>query len=126
MAIIFSMSSEPSFGEAHYISDRIALGLLPAWLTPLAPWLDRHLSTIVHLGEFGLLALLWANAFDHLPSLRPHALWLAWVVTVLYGASDEWHQRLVPGRSSTFRDWFTDILGATIALLLWSLWLRRR
>ena len=29
-----------------------------------------------------------------------------------YGASDEWHQSFVPGRSSDINDWYADSVGA--------------
>ena len=36
----------------------------------------------------------------------------AWVIAVAYGASDEWHQSFVPGRSPDVADWFADAAGA--------------
>jgi VanZ family protein len=125
MGVIFAMSSEPSFGESHYVSARVALGLLPAWLAPLAPWLDHYLSIIVHIGEYGLLALLWVNALARVPGLGAQAVLLAWLITVAYGVTDELHQSFVPGRSATLSDWLMDITGASLSLLLWSLWRRR-
>lgn len=124
MALIFVMSSEPSFGETDYFVTRIAAGLLPAWLLPVAPWLDQYLSHVVHIGEYGLLALLWANALHRFPGLHARAALLAWTITVLYGVTDEWHQSFVPGRSATLDDWLKDIVGATLALLIWTRWRR--
>ena len=38
----------------------------------------------------------------------------ATVVTLAYGASDEWHQSFVPLRDANVRDWFADMLGGAI------------
>jgi VanZ family protein len=43
---------------------------------------------------------------------------LAFILTVLYAISDEWHQFYVPGRYSDVRDVMVDALGALAALLL--------
>ena len=125
MVLIFAMSSVPAFGEAHFFADRIAGGLLPGWLTPVAPWLDRYLSHVVHVTEYGLLTLLWIRALVRIPTLSRHATLLAWSIAALYGATDEFHQMFVPGRSASLEDWLKDIAGAALAVLLWQYWPRR-
>ena len=39
----------------------------------------------------------------------------AWLVSVAYGVSDEWHQRFVPGRTAAVDDLLADALGAAAA-----------
>jgi VanZ family protein len=70
-----------------------------------------------HFAVYGLLATLvcrlshgWQMAF-----------WSLLVVSG-YGASDEWHQSFVPGRSSDVRDWIADTAGAAIAIALYVGW----
>lgn len=46
----------------------------------------------------------------------------AWLMVAAYGASDEWHQSFVPGRSSDAGDWIADTLGATVAIGAYTLW----
>jgi VanZ family protein len=46
----------------------------------------------------------------------------ALAITIGYGASDEWHQRFVPGRSSEMADLFADALGALGAVVLCWAW----
>jgi VanZ family protein len=43
------------------------------------------------------------------------ALALAWLITVVYGATDEWHQMFVPTRHAELRDLGADAIGALIA-----------
>jgi VanZ family protein len=38
----------------------------------------------------------------------------AWAIASGYGATDEWHQSFVPGRSADVRDWFADAAGALL------------
>ena len=40
-------------------------------------------------------------------------------LVALYGASDELHQLLVPGRSCDWRDWIADAAGGTLGAVLW-------
>lgn len=39
---------------------------------------------------------------------------MAAALSALYGATDEWHQRYVPTRTSDFSDWLADSVGATL------------
>jgi len=40
---------------------------------------------------------------------------VAWIITVAYGATDEWHQYFVPNRHAELRDLFADAVGACVA-----------
>jgi VanZ family protein len=44
------------------------------------------------------------------------------VVTSAFGASDEWHQSFVPGRSAEVADWVADTAGAACAAVLYVRW----
>ncbi len=44
--------------------------------------------------------------------------WLAALLTVLYGISDEFHQRFVPTRDASFADVGADAIGALLGTLL--------
>ena len=47
------------------------------------------------------------------------------VLAGLYGASDEWHQSFVPGRSPSLMDLLADVVGATTSVSM-SVFLTRR
>ena len=71
------------------------------------PW-----DKIAHLSVFALLSgLLWLATGG-----RRHVLPVGIVATI--GALDEWRQRYLPGRSTDLGDLATDVIGATLAVIL--------
>ncbi len=88
-------------------------------LTPGAPGLQEILG---HWAVFGVLAALWWWAL--LGAGVPHALPYALLITVLYGALDEFHQSFVPNRVPSISDWLVDLAGAISGLLILYIWLR--
>jgi hypothetical protein len=68
-----------------------------------------------HMLGYGLLAVAYLHAIG---KQRPHARWLAWLLAIGYGMTDELHQAFVPGRNAWIVDVGIDALGALIALML--------
>jgi VanZ family protein len=56
-------------------------------------------------------ALLRALAGGRSAAMTPRRIWLATILAVLYGVSDEFHQTLVPGRSPEMLDVVADACG---------------
>jgi VanZ family protein len=102
-AVIFAFSSVPHLG------------------TGLGTW-DLILRKIAHTAEYAVLGALLVRATG-----RP---WLAWVLGVLYAASDEIHQTFVTGRHGSPIDVAIDAVGVAIGVIAWQKlggrWLRRR
>ena len=95
MGLIFVFSAQPSLDSG--------LG-----------WVDSVGRKLVHFGEYALLCLLWWRLLrTRLPPRR--AALLAFVVSILYAASDELHQSFVDGRHGTPVDWAIDTAGAAAA-----------
>jgi len=93
----------------------------PIGFVPLDKW--------AHLAAYGLLAGLVILALRRGHNLRlPATAGLAIVLTVAYGASDEWHQSFVPNRWATMGDWLADAIGAMLMTGIWYLYesIRRR
>ena len=85
---------------------------------PEFEWLT--IDKLYHFVEYAILGGLLAIAFVKAkPAVVPSKLiWLvATVLSILYGASDEWHQTFVPGRFATVADWVADALGSIAGVL---------
>lgn len=103
MAVIFYVSAQPD---------------LPHHPEAVVDVIVKKLS---HMAEYGILAALalWAlgGASSSVP--RSHFLF-AFALAALYAASDELHQRLVPGRDPRPMDVGFDVAGAALALFAMS------
>ncbi len=78
------------------------------------------IDKLYHFIEYAILGALVARALVKArPSVVPARLvWhVAAVFSILYGASDEWHQTFVPGRFATLADWVADVLGSVAGVL---------
>jgi VanZ family protein len=106
MAVIFALSAMSS-GDPHH-----------AWYIVLA-------RKIAHFSEYALLLACWWRALRTV--MEPNrALATAYVVTVAYACTDEFHQTFVTGRVGTPRDVLIDATGAAAAAALIFLVTRRR
>lgn len=95
MLVIFILSSRPSDS-----------------LPDFATW-DFAIKKSAHMLGYGLLA----SAYLHFLGNNPKGKGLAWLLSLLYAVTDEFHQSFVPGRSASVYDVILfDNLGAGIAL----------
>jgi VanZ family protein len=73
---------------------------------------------LAHFAAFGTLAALvlrgCADGAWRAVSWRRGGI--AWLVTIVYAASDEVHQAFVPGRTAAIDDWAADTLGAGLVV----------
>ena len=102
MALIFFMSSLPTPPD------------IPGGLSDVSV----HALVYAVLGVLVLRAV--ANARWSGVAMRM-AGW-AFVITVMYGISDEFHQRFVPGRIAEVRDLAADVVGAFIGIMVVWTW----
>ena len=86
-----------------------------------SPGITRIDDKFGHFGIYGLLGTLvcrltrgWRGALASL------------IIVSAYGASDEWHQSFVPGRSTDVQDWIADTIGAAMGIALYMGWSRYR
>ena len=87
---------------------------------PNIPYVDK----VAHLGLYGGLGALVCWSLSECSELRGWRLVAAAVVAaILYGASDEFHQMFVPGRSAELGDLIADGMGGLIgaSLAMWAL-----
>ena len=107
---------------------RLYLALLGVWLTLLItltsipnpdfgegfPGMDK----VAHFGFYGVAGFLCALWRRESGQSGRRAVVFATLFVVLLGASDEIHQRWIPGRSMEFLDWIADVSGGTAGALV--------
>jgi VanZ family protein len=82
--------------------------------------LSNHLDKVAHFAAYLVLGFFLARGAAHWRI----AMWWALSMGVAYGASDEWHQSFVPGRSPSVGDWIADAAGSAAGVLIF-VWLLR-
>ena len=106
----------------------LAVAMTIVWLSAQSHYpggleLPPPLDKVAHATVFGALAWVMDLALQRnqpeLPLYRRHLL--VFVTVSLYGATDEWHQLFVPGRSCEWGDWVADTLGGGLGIFLGSL-----
>jgi len=103
----------------------VAIALLIFWLSSRSTYpggieLPYPWDKLAHASVFGALALALELTFRHLPKGMPlhRRHLLIFVLVSCFGASDEIHQRFVPGRDCDVLDWMADSMGAALGLAL--------
>ena len=91
---------------------------------------DVDVSPIGHFCEFFVFGLALQNAltktFGKRKAPAVAIIVLAIVLASAYGATDEFHQLFVPGRSCDPADWLVDTIAATIGILSFNAMKKRR
>jgi VanZ family protein len=81
----------------------------------LSRWDDKWAHVLIYM-PLGFL-LMQAMTRSEISASQRRMLLLTLLIGSLYGASDEFHQYFVPGRSPDWRDWIADSFG--VALGTW-------
>lgn len=123
LAVIFYMSSKS--GELIDTGSGIISLLRNALIAATTSFFGHAIdvSPIGHFTEFFLLGLALINALRLTFPLDKASLY-ALICASVYGASDELHQILVPGRSCDPMDWLVDTIAAALAVALFALVIR--
>ena len=74
-----------------------------------------HYDKVMHFIIFAILSVLLLIALLKNEFKKP--VMFAILFTIIYAATDEFHQFFVPGRNMDFFDWIADSLGSLIVLL---------
>ncbi|MBN1451104.1 MAG: VanZ family protein [Anaerolineales bacterium] len=92
---------------------------LPSAELPNFNWADRIVKKGGHALGYGLLAFAYLRGLKGENSrVSSRQLMVAWLMAVLYSATDEFHQSFTPGRHPAVTDVMIDALGAGLALIL--------
>ncbi len=124
MGVIFSLSARTA-EQSTVTSDAVLAAPMEAYENAHPeragdPLVYKRFQFIVrklaHMAEFATLCI-WAAGLLLAYRVR-FACPLGLGFAFLYGASDELHQRFVPGRECKVTDWLFDCAGAVIGLLV--------
>lgn len=131
MAFIFWFSAQPSdessamSGKFTEFAISVFLPHYPSWDTGTQQTVYEFVETVVrksaHFSIYALLGFLSMFSASRFFRRRCWQIGVAFTVSVLYAASDEFHQLFVTGRSGEFRDVCIDASGALLGILL--MWL---
>jgi VanZ family protein len=100
MGLIFVASAQPELPSAH------------------VRWLDILLKKAGHGLGYGVLGWLYLRALRNHCGKTEHARFLSVGMAAVYALTDEYHQRLVPGRNGALYDVAVDAVGAGLAATL--------
>lgn len=76
---------------------------------------------LIHAGVYFLLYFLFQHSLHNqnkFPFLKEHAFLFSFLFTVIYGATDEFHQFFVPKRESDIFDLLADAVGGLVAFFI--------
>lgn len=78
--------------------------------------IDHPIRKLAHSTEYAVLGILLIGVF-YLPDKKFVSYLLAYIFSVIYAATDEYHQLFVPGRSGEVKDVMIDGFGAICGIL---------
>ena len=86
---------------------------------------DGLVHRAAHVAEFAILGVLLLRAVRKDRSITKREIVITLIVVALYGASDEFHQRSTPGRSSEGLSVLFDVAGGALGAWAYRRWKRR-
>ncbi|MFQ5577092.1 MAG: VanZ family protein [Anaerolineae bacterium] len=107
-------------GLIFYLSHQPDLPQLPGGF-----W-DTVFKKSSHAAAYAILMGLWWQALITVRPARPATLAAALALTLVYAASDEWHQTFIPGRHGQLADVLVDLSGGLAALIILRRWRLKR
>lgn len=121
MGVIFMMSAAPgdvSSAQSSLVTQLVlrALSYFPGGADVPADHLEHVVRKGAHMAEYAVLFLLYARALRLSGAKRPS--FIAFILSVLYAATDEFHQGFTAGRAPMLSDVGIDAIGAGIGWLM--------
>lgn len=123
MAVIFYLSAQPA-EQSSELSTGI-MHILLKFMENIVVIDEEFFHHIVrkgaHLSAYFILGILTMFAFEHRINRNTVQMAVAFLLGVLYAASDEVHQLFVPGRSGELRDVGIDAMGVLFGIIIYVL-----
>lgn len=134
MTVIFLMSNQPG-EESSEVSGSVSYRVVSTVSTALhwnlsekemvvrAEAIQYPVRKCAHMTEYAILGILMLrHLYTYTVLRKQRRCWfLAWLLSTMYAATDEYHQIFIKGRSGNPIDVIIDATGACIGLLILSL-----
>ena len=129
MCVIFSFSAQGK-EESSAVSEAFSYRMISTsnaffhWnideeeLQRIAAIMESGIRKAAHMTEFGILSVLIYIWLEKWQMQMVSRAGLTVFLTMLYAASDELHQRFVPGRAGMLRDVLIDSAGAFLGVVI--------
>lgn len=126
--IFFASTNEFSGANTSRIIRPLLLWLFPEISEERIRFVHFIVRKVAHFSEYAVFAFLAARAFANSSHefLRRGFFYITFALIFLYSLTDEFHQSFVPSRVGTIYDSLIDTAGGLTALILYTLWRRRK
>lgn len=110
-----------SSASHHPLARWLLPGLWAAVILIATSWPNPHVPNVwsgdkaVHVAMYAGLTWLVVRALS--PAMTATRVVVVILMAAAFAAADEWHQRFIPGRSTSVADWVADAAGATLGAL---------
>ncbi|MGG3466156.1 VanZ family protein [Neobacillus pocheonensis] len=125
MFLIFNLSAQPA-SQSNSLSLGVTDKVIET-LNKIKPGADLNMEDVnhvvrknAHFFAYLILAVLSLNALRNGDKLGGKKWLVALGICVLFAASDEFHQRFVPGRGPQVKDVFIDSSGALLGIMIYT------
>lgn len=98
------------------------ISLAPAPENQVKTWYDYFFDKDMHTLLYGALAFLLVSFLRQYKIKFKYIFFLTLIISLIYGAMDEYHQVFVVGRQSSLLDLFFDGIGALCGMLMYWIW----
>lgn len=119
MLIIFMFSNQANSGSVtHSMVEQVLPNIK---YTSLIDIINFTIRKLAHLTEYFILTHLTISLLKEYTTREKIILAISIIFCFIYAMADEFHQSLIPGRTSLFRDVIIDTIGGFIALITYKL-----
>lgn len=124
MIVIFLFSNQAHSGDiTHNALENVFFNIQPAWIIDTLNFLIRKLA---HITEYLILFFLIISLLKEYSLNDRKIILVSIVFCLIYAITDELHQSLIPGRTSTYKDVLIDISGVLIASISYYIYNRKK
>ena len=120
MFIIFIFSNQPHSGSVTH--DMVEQILPNIKFDSLINIINFTIRKLAHLSEYFILTLLTISLSKEYIKKEKIILLISLIFCFIFALTDEYHQSLVPGRTSVFTDVIIDTIGGILSIITYKIY----